>query len=108
CNVPQVVAPDLFGEMHDGDGYLHCFVKRQPATAAEHALMLEVMASAELACIRYSGRDYGIQKRMIRAVPSEIDHIHPALFHRFLFSRMKARWAIFKWRAKRNLLRKKT
>lgn len=106
CNVPFVVAPQLFGEVDAGDGGLHCFVKRQPETDAEHALMLEVIASAELACIRYRGRDYKRQKALIRVVPNEMDHVDPRLVPRYLFGLLKARWAILKWRLKRRRDRK--
>lgn len=100
CNVPLAVAPLLFGEVTDHDGYMHCFVKRQPETPAEHDQMLEVMASAELACIRYKGRDLEVQRKLVRAVPMEMDHIHPRLVHWFIMSQLKTRWAILVWRIK--------
>ena len=47
CGVPWEVAPELFA--YDDNG---CWVKRQPATQAEHEQMLKVIAFQELDCIR--------------------------------------------------------
>ncbi len=93
-----MVAPELFGEVIDGDRSVHCYVKRQPQTEHEHALMLETMAAAELACIRYRGREFKRQKTLVRVVPTLMDHINPGLLHRYLIGHLKAKWAIFKWR----------
>jgi hypothetical protein len=98
CNVPFVIAPQLFDEVKDDQGYLHCYVKRQPETEEEHGQMLEVLASAELSCVRFKGRDYSRQSSLVQTVPSLMDHIDPRLFHRYLLGLIKARWAIYKWR----------
>ena len=53
CGVPEAIAPDLFA----WDANDHCFVKRQPVTPAETDRALQVVAHAELSCIRYRGLD---------------------------------------------------
>jgi len=53
CGVPEAIAPELFA----WDGNSHCFVKRQPVTPSETDKALQVVAHAELSCIRYRGLD---------------------------------------------------
>ncbi len=64
CLVPFSEAPELFGEHQDARGS-HCFVKQQPETPAEMAKMLNAIRCAELMCIRYRGKDRGIQLDLI-------------------------------------------
>jgi ferredoxin len=59
CGVPEAVAPELFA----WDGNDHCFVKRQPTTPAETDKALQVVAHAELSCIRYRGCDPEVMTR---------------------------------------------
>jgi len=61
CGVPEY-APALF-EL-DVAHERHCWVKRQPATATELDQMLEVIAMADLGCIRYGGTDLDIIERL--------------------------------------------
>jgi hypothetical protein len=61
CGVPEF-APTLF-ELDFGEGN-HCWVKRQPTTAAELDQMLEVIAAADLGCIRYRGAEFDIIEQM--------------------------------------------
>lgn len=100
CNVPFVVAPELFGEINDERGFLHCFVKRQPTSDSEHALMVEAIASAELSCIRYSGRDSEIQKQLIKVAPSEIDNVLPKLRFRYFLATVRTRRTVLAWRVR--------
>jgi hypothetical protein len=73
CGVPQQFAQALFGE----DEQDHCFVKRQPQTAAELDAMLRTMATQELGCIRYRGRDESIVQRIVDAGESEQCDVAP-------------------------------
>lgn len=84
CGVPDSIAPELFGEADDS-----CFVKRQPQTASEVDRMLRAMITADLGCIRYSGADDAIIRRLAESgegvladtppptdiVPSKRDHV---------------------------------
>lgn len=60
CGVPDVLAPDLFA--YDQDN--HCFVKRQPATAADLESALDVIVGQELGCIRYHGSEDDVLRRL--------------------------------------------
>ncbi|WP_197707321.1 ferredoxin [Sphingobium sp. LB126] len=62
CGVPESIAPELF---ETGEQY--CTVKRQPANAAEIDKMVRAMWSSEVGCIRYSGTDELILKRLGKA-----------------------------------------
>ena len=61
CGVPEY-APTLF-EL-DSENEKHCWVKRQPVSAVELDQMLEVIAIADLGCIRYGGADVNIIERL--------------------------------------------
>jgi hypothetical protein len=66
CGVPEVEAPTLFGgfsEEEQKTGY-GCYVKKQPETEKEHDQMITTMAVAELACVRYCGKN----KDLIRKI----------------------------------------
>jgi hypothetical protein len=65
CKVPLTFAPDLFGVAHDPAGYEHCYVRRQPETAAEFDQMMSTIQCADLGCIRYRGEDRLIQLRLV-------------------------------------------
>jgi hypothetical protein len=56
CGVPEAEAPELFA----WDKTDHCYVRKQPSTPDELAHMVTTIATAELACIRYGGRDTDI------------------------------------------------
>jgi hypothetical protein len=60
CGVPWA-APGMFGrDIRD-----HCYVRRQPETHAELDVMIRVLASQELNCIRYKGDDEGVIQRLV-------------------------------------------
>jgi hypothetical protein len=61
CGVPHSIAPTLFSEVVED----HCYVRRQPNTAAEIDSMLRVIATQELGCIRYGGSDPDILRRLV-------------------------------------------
>lgn len=65
CGVPEVEAPELFGpEPPWGQGTDHCYVRKQPSNADELTKMLRTIECAELACIRYRGRDEAIVNQL--------------------------------------------
>lgn len=66
CEVPFVAAPELFA-WDRTKGYPHCFVKRQPATPEEVGQMMDAVAMAELACIRYGGTEPALIQLMVRS-----------------------------------------
>ena len=55
CGVPDVTAPELFGEAD-----YTCFVKRQPETTDEVDRMVRAMITSEVGCIRYGGVDAAV------------------------------------------------
>jgi hypothetical protein len=59
CDLPRAIAPDMFKFSKTND---HCYVYKQPETNEELHRMVEVVACADLGCIRYRGND----KRLIR------------------------------------------
>ena len=65
CEMPFVIAPDLFGTCQDRKGYPHCYVKRQPESPPELDQMVDAIRCADLQCIRYRGSDRLIQLRLI-------------------------------------------
>ena len=69
CGVPEMEAPALFGRASGSDS--HCFVKRQPQSPDEFDQMLNVIACAELQCIRYCGNDSSVFVRLYKL--NEID-----------------------------------
>ena len=64
CDVPRTEAPDLFAYADDPDGYMHCYVSKQPSNDNELDDMLRVIQCAELQCIHYRGHDPAILKRI--------------------------------------------
>lgn len=62
CGVPEQFAPDLFPPIDDDSE--HCFVRKQPTSTDEVDRMFEVIACAELDCIRYAGSDRAILTRL--------------------------------------------
>src|SRR4051812_5679723 len=73
CGVPEATAPDLFG----WDSDLHCFVKRQPAGPHEVDRMLLTMIRSEMGCIRYSGEDTRIIRRLAEQGEGELSDVAP-------------------------------
>jgi hypothetical protein len=65
CEVPLLEAPNLFGWAEQAAGDLHCYVKRQPQTAAELDAMIMTIRCSELSCIRYRGTDRAIHSRLV-------------------------------------------
>jgi hypothetical protein len=74
CGVPDVTAPELFGEADDS-----CFVKRQPQTPSEVDRMLRAMITSELGCIRYAGVDQAIIRRLAEAGEGALSDVPPPL-----------------------------
>src|SRR5258708_5940087 len=66
CGVPLATAPELFGEARDDKGLVNCYVKRQPINPGEIHAMIDVIEAAELACIRYKGKDNEIQLKLVK------------------------------------------
>jgi len=64
CSVPWATAPSLFTVDTEGR---HCFVSKQPESAAEMDQMVEVVSCSELACVRYCGTDKTILTRLVAA-----------------------------------------
>jgi hypothetical protein len=52
CGVPVGTAPDLFSQDDE-----QCWVSRQPASENDFAIMLKVLRTQELGCVRYRGND---------------------------------------------------
>jgi hypothetical protein len=73
CGVPQWIAPELFASLDEHD---QCFVKEQPQTAEELDRMIEVMATQDVGCIRYRGRDAATIQRILKV--SDADNAEPA------------------------------
>ena len=72
CGVPDVTAPELFGEADDS-----CFVKRQPQTPSEVDRMLRAMITSELGCIRYAGVDPAIIRRLAESGEGVLSDVTP-------------------------------
>jgi len=87
CDVPFSEAPELFAYWPNADMPQHCFVKRQPQSAAELDRMVMVIQCAELQCIHYRGHDRTIQMRLLQIgeglacdnLPSELREIAEAM-----------------------------
>ncbi len=63
CGVPQVLAPELFSVIDDKAE--HCYVRKQPSTAAERRHMLDTIWGAELECIHYRGTERAVQTQLV-------------------------------------------
>lgn len=61
------MAPNNFSFEADG----HCYVKRQPGSAAELEIVLRVVRTQELGCIRYRGADKEVLRRLAEAGEAE-------------------------------------
>ena len=61
CGMPSTVAADLFSYAENG----HCYVSKQPASAAEIYRMLQAFEVQDVQCIRYKGTNRVIQIRLI-------------------------------------------
>jgi hypothetical protein len=59
CGVPEGIAPELFET-----GEASCWVKRQPRTPTEVDAAIRVMWAGEVDCVRYSGADEQILRRV--------------------------------------------
>ena len=67
CGIPVDIAPSLFAWDKDADrAYDHCFVSRQPASASDLELVIEVMQKTEADCLRYRGGDREVSRRLKR------------------------------------------
>jgi hypothetical protein len=66
CGVPESIAPELFAT-----GENHCALKRQPTTDIEVDKVIRAMWSSEVDCIRYSGTDETILRRLGQAGMSD-------------------------------------
>jgi len=72
CGVPDVTAPELFGEAD-----YTCFVKRQPETTHELGRMLRAMITSEVGCIRYGGVDAAVIRRLAQNGESALADVAP-------------------------------
>jgi hypothetical protein len=72
CGVPDVTAPELFGEADDS-----CFVKRQPQTASEVDRMSRTMITSEVGCIRYAGVDPAVIRRLAESGEAALADVPP-------------------------------
>ena len=63
CGVPWSIAPELFDHNNAG-----CWVSRQPQLREEQARIIEVIATQELNCIRYGGRDPAVLNGLANAM----------------------------------------
>ena len=57
CMIPVEHAPGIFDVHEDADGYSHCYVVRQPETAAERFLAAEAVIGSCCEAVRYAGSD---------------------------------------------------
>jgi len=73
CGVPDVTAPELFGEVDDS-----CFVKRQPQTPSEVDRMLRAMITSEVGCIRYAGVDQAVIRRLAESGEGALADVPPS------------------------------
>jgi hypothetical protein len=64
CDLPRTLAPDMFKYNASKD---HCYVYKQPESKDELCRMVKAVAGAEVACIRYRGRD----KQVLRLLKKE-------------------------------------
>jgi hypothetical protein len=74
CGVPQAIAPRLFAF----DSEMHCYVRRQPADAAELAAMIEAMDAHDVGCVRYRGQDARVLTRLAENDGAALCDIAPA------------------------------
>ena len=72
CDVPRTEAPKLFTYSDDGDGYMQCYVSKQPSNESETQDMLRVISCAEFRCIRYRGRDPGVLQRLVEMGEADV------------------------------------
>ncbi len=88
CDVPMQAAPGHFA--YDTDD--HCFVCRQPQTAAETSDMIGTAWMAEFQCIRYRGDDPDVLRRLaeldLRAIcdTAPPSNIHPVIRNHVLIN----------------------
>ena len=61
CDVPKSVAPDMFKYTDDEQ---HCFVYRQPESAADLERMIEVLQFQDILCIRCRSRDRELLRKL--------------------------------------------
>lgn len=73
CDVPMQQAPKHFA--YDGDK--HCYVCRQPQTAADTTDMIGTAWMAELQCIRYRGNNPDVLRRMAELDLRELCDVQP-------------------------------
>jgi len=68
CMAPHAVAPSLMG-FDDPDR--HCFVKQQPQTDEDVYQAIRAVRSSEMQCLRYSGNDPDILRRLVEIGEAE-------------------------------------
>lgn len=61
CGMPSQVAPELFAYATDG----HCYVSKQPTSAADIRQMIEAFEVQDIGCIRYRGANRVVQIKLI-------------------------------------------
>lgn len=67
CGVPQEIAPKLFDglNLNSEESIDYCYVKKQPTNKNEIDNMIEVMATQDLDCVRYCGKNINILKKIV-------------------------------------------
>lgn len=63
CEIPFVEAPGMFAY----DDQSHCYVSKQPQTKNELDKMIRAVLGSEVECIRYTGDDEEINRRLAEA-----------------------------------------
>jgi len=61
CDLPRMVAPNMFRYTETGD---HCFIHRQPESPVDLGKMIEVLKHQDLDCIRCRSQDPGLLNRL--------------------------------------------
>lgn len=75
CDVPLIEAPSLFTYSQDADGFMHCYVSKQPGDEHELDNMLQAIRCAELKCIRYRGEDPRVLRRLTDMGESDVSDV---------------------------------
>jgi hypothetical protein len=73
CGVPHSEAPTLFGGVDKifKSTHYQCFVKKQPTNEIELEQMLNVIACADIGCIRYCGDNSDTKRKIIEMAETD-------------------------------------
>jgi len=76
CDLPRTLAPDMFRYTDAKD---HCYVYKQPDTAASMARMISAMHGAEVYCVRCRSEDLTVIERLSKeGLREQCDFAPPA------------------------------